>query len=210
MPYFAVVILVDTLHYQLYQQRAFVPQFPRKELEEFVAGIQQEIERMKQQTAERKKELKQAQENELNGKGADTVTIRKYDDRLAEINKELDYIGKSRPQVLYYERDKEELFDKEPATRSRKKEQDAKLVALDERFALKKEKLQVQKKGADEHLDRTESFSAARTGFTNIVTKILLSGFCNISMPTLLKSTLSVCGTQRRCSVAAVGGAYSS
>ena len=126
----------------------------RKELEEFVASVQQEIERMKQQTAERKKELKQAQENELNGKGADTVTIRKYDDRLAEINKELDYIGKSRPQVLYYERDKEELFDKEPATRSRKKEQDAKLVALDERFALKKEKLQVQKKGADEHLER--------------------------------------------------------
>ena len=126
----------------------------RKELEEFVASVQQEIERMKQQTEERKKELKQAQENELNGKGADTVTIRKYDDRLAEINKELDYIGKSRPQVLYYERDKEELFDKAPATRSRKKELDAKLVALDERFALKKEKLQVQKKGADEHLDR--------------------------------------------------------
>ena len=64
--------------------------------------------------------MKQVQENELNGKGADTVTIRKYDDRLAEINKELDYIGKSRPQVLYYERDKEELFDKEPATRSRR------------------------------------------------------------------------------------------
>ena len=126
----------------------------RKELEEFVASVQLEIERMKQQTAERKKELKQAQENELNGKGADTVTIRKYDDRLAEINKELDYIGKSRPQVLFYERDKEELFDKEPATRSRKKELDAKLVALDERFALKKEKLQVQKKGADEHLER--------------------------------------------------------
>ena len=126
----------------------------RKELEEFVASVQQEIERMKQQTEERKKELKQVQENELNGKGADTVTIRKYDDRLAEINKELDYIGKSRPQVLYYEKDKEELFDKEPATRSRKKEQDAKLVALDERIALKKEKLQVQKKGADEHLER--------------------------------------------------------
>ena len=62
----------------------------RKELEEFVAGVQQEIDRMKQQTAEREKELKQAQENELNGKGADTVTIRKYDDRLAEINKELE------------------------------------------------------------------------------------------------------------------------
>lgn len=93
------------------------------------------------------KELKQAQENELNGKGADTVTIRKYDDRLAEINKELDYIGKSRPQVLYYERDKEELFDKEPATRSRKKELDAKLVALDERFALKRRSCRFRKRG---------------------------------------------------------------
>ena len=39
---------------------------------------------------------------------------------------------------------------------------------------------------------------------------ILLSGFCNISTPTLLKSTLSVCGIQRRCSVAAVGQAYTS
>lgn len=126
----------------------------RKELEEFIAGVQQEVDRMKQQTAEREKELKQAQENELNGKGADTVTIRKYDDRLAEINKELEFISKSRPQVLYYERDKVELFDKEPATRSRKKELDAKQIALDERFALKKEKLQLQKKGADEHLDR--------------------------------------------------------
>lgn len=68
---------------------------------------------------------------------------------LPEINKELDYIGKSRPQVLYYERDKEELFDKEPATRSRKKEQDAKLVALDERFALKRRSCRFRKKGPE-------------------------------------------------------------
>lgn len=59
-------------------------------------------------------------------------------------------------------------------------------------------------------LSRTESSLAARTGFTNIVITILLSGFCNISTPTLLKSTLSVCGIQRRCFVAAVGQAYTS
>ena len=47
-----------------------------------------------------------------------------------------------------------ELFDKEPATRSRKKELDAKLVALDERFALKKEKLQVQIKEINDKLDQ--------------------------------------------------------
>ena len=40
--------------------------------------------------------------------------------------------------------------------------------------------------------------------------RILLSGFCNISTPTLLKSTLSVCGIQRRCFVAVVGQAYTS
>ena len=43
-----------------------------------------------------------------------------------------------------------------------------------------------------------------------IVITILLSGFCNISTPTLLKSTLSVCGIQRRCFVAVVGQAYTS
>lgn len=59
-------------------------------------------------------------------------------------------------------------------------------------------------------LSRTESSLAARTGFTNIVITILLSGFCNISTPTLLKSTLSVCGIQRRCFVAVVGQAYTS
>ena len=59
-------------------------------------------------------------------------------------------------------------------------------------------------------LSRMESSLAARTGFTNIVMTILLSGFCNISTPTLLKSTLSVCGIQRRCFVAAVGQAYTS
>lgn len=126
----------------------------QSELDLYVAGIQQEIDRLKQQTEERKNELKQAQENELSGKGADTTTIQKYDDQLAEIRKELDYIHKHRPQVLYYERDKVDLFDKEPATRSRKKEQDEKLEALDERFVQKKEKLQIQLKGVDGKLDQ--------------------------------------------------------
>ena len=38
--------------------------------------------------------------------------------------------------------------------RERKKELDAKLDAVDERFALKKEKLQIQIKGMEEILDR--------------------------------------------------------
>lgn len=72
----------------------------QKEQEVFVAGVQQEIDTRKLQTEERKQELKQAQENELNGRGADTTTIRKYDDRLTEIRKELDYIHEYRPRCF--------------------------------------------------------------------------------------------------------------
>ena len=52
------------------------------------------------------------------------------------------------------ERDKEELFDKEPATRSRKKRTGCEASCIGRTFRSEKEKLQVQKKGADEHLDR--------------------------------------------------------
>lgn len=125
-----------------------------RELELFTAEAQKEIDRLKQQNEERKNELKLAQENELSGKGADTATIGKYDNQMAEIRKELVYITEQRPQVLYYERDKQDLFDKEPAIRSRKKELDTKLAALDERFALRKEKQQAQVKGVESQLAR--------------------------------------------------------
>lgn len=126
----------------------------QKELDLFIVGVQHEIDRMKLQHEERKNELKQAQENELNGKGADTATIRKYDNRLTEIKKELKFVNENRPQVLYYEKDKAELFDKEPAIRGRKKDLDAKLVALNERYDLKKEKLYAQMKVVDDKLDQ--------------------------------------------------------
>lgn len=124
----------------------------QKELDQFTAEVQQELNRLQQQNEERRNELKLAQENELNGKGADTVTIRKYDNQISELRKELDYIHDNRSHVIFYEKDKQELFDKEPTIRSTKKELETKLAALDERFALRKEKLQVQVKGAENGL----------------------------------------------------------
>ena len=112
------------------------------ELDRYVDEVRQEIDRHKQLIEEQKRELRQAQDAELNGKGADVATIRKYDERLAEIREELRYISEHRNQVAYYEKDKQELFDKEPAMRSQKKEYEAKLSALDERFALRREKQQ--------------------------------------------------------------------
>ena len=112
------------------------------ELDRYVNEVRQEMNRHKQLIEDQKRELRQAQDAELNGKGADVATIRKYDERLAEIREELRYISEHRNQVAYYEKDKQELFDKEPAMRSRKKEYEAKLSALDERFALRREKQQ--------------------------------------------------------------------
>lgn len=112
------------------------------ELDHYVDEVRQEIEHHKQLIEEQKRELRQAQDAELNGKGADVATIRKYDERLAEIREELRYISEHRNQVAYYEKDKQELFDKEPVMRSRKKEYETKLSALDERFALRREKQQ--------------------------------------------------------------------
>ena len=87
------------------------------ELDHYVDEVRQEMNRHKQLIEEQKRELRQAQDAELNGKGADVATIRKYDERLAEIKEELRYISEHRNQVAYYEKDKQELFDKEPAMR---------------------------------------------------------------------------------------------
>lgn len=125
-------------------------------LDSFVKEVEEEIDRRKQQTSERKTELKRTQETELGGKGADTMAIRRYDDRITELRKELDYIREHRSLVSDYGKDKRDLFDKEPDMRKRKKEVDTKLADLDERFALRREKLQMQQKEAQATLDKVK------------------------------------------------------
>ena len=63
------------------------------ELDRYVNEVRQEMNRHKQLIEDQKRELRQAQDAELNGKGADVATIRKYDERLAEIREELRYIS---------------------------------------------------------------------------------------------------------------------
>lgn len=126
----------------------------QEELNLFVADIQQEINRQKQLADDQRNGLKRAQEAELGGKGADTSTIRLYETRIEEVRRELKYISDHRSQVVLYERDKQELFDKEPAVRNRKKELETKLSALNERFDLRREKLQLGLKGYEDTLNK--------------------------------------------------------
>lgn len=115
-----------------------------RELEDYRSSIETEIKLHKQQLDERRKELQAARQAELSGKGADTVTIGKYDLRIKQIQDELAYIEKHFPYVIRYQKDKEELFDREPQLRKRKKILEDELAALEGRFALRSEKLKMQ------------------------------------------------------------------
>lgn len=117
-----------------------------QELNSYRNSIETEIKLHKQQSQERRKELEASQQAELNGKGADTATIGKYDARILQIQKELDYIEKHFPDTIRYQKDKEELFDREPQLRGRKKMLEDELATLEERFTLRSEKLNVQEK----------------------------------------------------------------
>ncbi|WP_455592431.1 ATP-binding protein [Bacteroides sp.] len=122
------------------------------ELNEYISIIASEVNFQKQQLDERRSEFLQDQEAELSGKGADTVTIRKYDERIEKIQAELTYIRENREHVAYYQKDKLELFDKEPLMRNQKKELEDKLDALNERYDLRREKLQYQQKNIEDEL----------------------------------------------------------
>ena len=167
------------------------------ELDRYVDEVRQEINSHKQLIEEQKRELRQAQDDELNGKGADMATIRKYDERLAEIREELKYISEHRNQVAYYEKDKQELFDKEPAMRSRKKEYEAKLSALDERFALRREKLQNGLKEINSALEKLKlELQILESGLTEADAFLNDETFCPVgAMEVGEKSTRKTCDT---------------
>ncbi len=124
----------------------------QQELDQFSADIHKERDYLVLQKEERKQEFIHAKELELNGKGADTRTIRKYDQQISDIRQELDYIKQNRAHVTLYLQDKALLFDQESSIRNRKKELDAKLAAVDERYTLKKEKLQNELKEIETQL----------------------------------------------------------
>ena len=89
----------------------------------------------------RKKELHKLQNEELNGKGADTSAINFYKSKIDAIKSELDYILQKQSFVWNYEKDKKELFDHEPELRDNKKNNEMHLGELEEKYALRKNKL---------------------------------------------------------------------
>lgn len=92
-----------------------------QELNDYRIRIEAVIKQYKQQSKERRKELEAAQQAELSGKGADMVTLEKYNIQIKQIQEELAYIEIHYSDTIHYQRDKEELFDREPQLRNRKR-----------------------------------------------------------------------------------------
>ncbi|REE07648.1 chromosome segregation ATPase [Winogradskyella pacifica] len=68
----------------------------------------------KDESDKRIQQLKKEQTSELGNKGADTKRLNIIDNRLQEIEKDLDYIKGNETIVIEYNKDKRELFDKVP------------------------------------------------------------------------------------------------
>ena len=93
----------------------------RSAVEVEIQAVQNELSDRRTDADNRKKELHKLQNEELNGKGADTSAINSYKAKIDAIKSELDYISQKQSLVWNYEKDKRELFDREPELRDTKK-----------------------------------------------------------------------------------------
>lgn len=79
-----------------------------------ISKINTSILNSKEVSDNRIQELKKEQISELGNKGADTKRLNVIDDRLNDVEKDLDYIKENETIVIEYNKDKRELFDKVP------------------------------------------------------------------------------------------------
>lgn len=82
---------------------------------------------------------------ELKNAGADVDSMKRYETMIREIDNELSFIKSHRSDVSDYEKDKRELFDNEEGFCNERKEVEAKVKNLDERFRLRKDRLETER-----------------------------------------------------------------
>ena len=82
---------------------------------------------------------------ELENAGADVASMKRYESAIREIDNELSFIKSHRSDVSDYEKDKRELFDNEEDFIRERKEVEVKVKNLDERFRLRKDRLEAER-----------------------------------------------------------------
>ena len=99
-----------------------------------IQQLQQHISMHRQETEAKKAELRFSQTKELNGKGADTVVIEKYEREIRSLEDELNFIKANRRYIYEYEKDKREYFDMEAEFQDRKKDITRRQRELEEKY----------------------------------------------------------------------------
>lgn len=105
------------------------------------AEIRAEIERLRLGADAEKLKLQQRELEELKGQGANTAMVEECRGKIEAVQAELKYIDGVRSLVYDYQRDKADLFDREQEIRGEAKALQSKLEQLEEKYRLRRQKL---------------------------------------------------------------------
>lgn len=92
-----------------------------KKLSEFKAKQEAELKVELEKYQQQKRNYEVERDAELQGKGADTSTIKKQEEIIKNIDTQLETINRQRKIIIEYQKDKEDLFDKEDSIKQEKK-----------------------------------------------------------------------------------------
>jgi len=104
------------------------------------ASIAEELTHASANFDKRVADVKEQQEQELQGKGADTNRLNQIDQRVASIRTELRFIDENNDKVVEYKKDKRELLDRVEDFKSQKQLLEDKLENEQQKHLLQKEK----------------------------------------------------------------------
>lgn len=139
--------------------------------------IDKEITAIGVESEKRMKELDALMDRELHGLGIDTSQLSRLRSLLQNVDSQLNFINQHRNDYTYWLRDKAELFDHEQENKDKRKALKSKLDDLDDKFAIRKRKLDEsikmisdecgrlseQKKSTETAIHETEGFMASES-----------------------------------------------
>ena len=129
----------------------------KKELDEFKIRQGVELKEEQEKYNLQKSKYENDRKIELQGKGADTASIKKQEDDIKNIDNQLQTIEKQRKTIFAYQKDKEELFDKEDTIRQEKKVLEDKIDNLQKQYEEKIRKIIARLDELQEQRDKQDS-----------------------------------------------------
>lgn len=128
-----------------------------KELADFKMRQESDMKDEQEKYRQQKRSLETERDAELLGKGADASAIRKQEEIISGIDNQLAIINNQRKTIIEYQKDKEELFDKEDSIKQDKKVLERKSESLQSQYEEKVRKVLVNIKDFNAQREKQES-----------------------------------------------------